>query len=284
MAADQQAFALPDLPRRLLRATPSRLATFAACPRRYWLSYLAKPPPPRGPAWAHNTVGAAVHLALARWWAEPVARRTPAAAAAAVVSAWGSDGFADDTQAARWRATARGWVETYAATLDPTDEPPGVERTVATKVAGMALSGRIDRLDDRDGALVVVDYKTGRAVPSGDDARSSEALALYAVAAGATLRRPCVRVELHHLPTGTVAGAVHDEASLARHVERAGAVATDIVLATDTLAAGGPAEALFPCAPSPRCSWCTYRPVCPEGAAASTPREPWSALREDAPS
>ena len=37
-----------------------------------------------------------------------------------------------------------------------------------------------------------------------DDARSSMALALYALAAGRALRRPCHRVELHHLPTGEV--------------------------------------------------------------------------------
>lgn len=281
MAADQQVLALPDLPRRLLRATPSRLAAFAECPRRYWLTYLARPAPPRSPAWAHNTVGAAVHLALSRWYGEPVPRRTPAVARAAVDAAWSADGFSGDAQAARWRERASGWVESYVATLDPAGEPPGVERTVATKVAGMALSGRIDRLDDRDGELVVVDYKSGRHVPPGHGARSSEALALYAVAAARTLRRPCLRVELHHLPSGTIASAEHDEASLARHVERAGAVATDIVLATDTLAAGGPAQELFPCAPSPRCSWCAYRDLCPPGRAASVRREPWSALGED---
>jgi putative RecB family exonuclease len=281
MKAEQQALALPDLPRRLLRATPSRLATFSECPRRYLLTYLTRPAPPRGPAWAHNSVGAAVHLALSRWYGDPPARRSPASAGAHLVAAWGRDGFRDDTQVASWRERARGWVESYVASLDPGAEPAGIERTVATKIAGMALSGRIDRLDDRDGALVVVDYKTGRFVPTEDDARSAPALALYAIAAGRTLRRACVRVELHHLPSGTVAAAGHDRQSLQRHVDRAGAIAADVVLAEDTLAAGGPAEALFPPVPTTRCSWCAYRAICPPGAAASVAREPWSALGED---
>jgi putative RecB family exonuclease len=284
VVTDQQQLALGGLPRRLLRATPSRLATFSDCPRRYLLTYLTRPPPPRGPAWAHTTVGAAVHLALARWYSEPVQRRTPATAGALLVAAWQKDGFASDAQAQDWRQRARGWVESYVATLDPDEDPPGVERTVATKLEGIAMSGRIDRLDDRDGQLVVVDYKTGRWVPDDDGARSSQPLALYAIAAGRTMRRPCTRVELHHLPTGTVAAADHDRESFQRHVDRAAALAADVVLAQDTLEAGGPREALFPCSPSPRCSWCTYRPICEEGRAASTEREPWSARAEPEPS
>jgi len=46
---------------------------------------------------------------------------------------------------------------------------------------------------------VVVDYKTGRHLLTVDDARSSLALALYALAPGGA-ERPCHRVELHHLP------------------------------------------------------------------------------------
>ena len=67
----------------------------------------------------------------------------------------------------------------------------------------------------------MVDYKTGRHLLSTDDARSSMALALYALAAGRALRRPCHRVELHHLPTGEIIAWSHTEESLARHLRRA---------------------------------------------------------------
>src|SRR5258708_22606517 len=80
-------------------------------------------------------------------------------------------------------------VEAYVTGLDPASEPVGVERTVRTRTELIAVSGRIDRLDDRrepggSGDLVVVDYKTGRHVLTVDDARTSLPLALYALAAG----------------------------------------------------------------------------------------------------
>ena len=128
-------------------------------------------------------------------------------------------------------------VQRYVAALDPAREPLGVERTVAARTNRLALSGRIDRLDDRGGELVVVDYKTGRRPLTVDDTRGSMALALYAIAAGATLRRRCVRVELHHLPSGEVHAFEHTDASLQRQLGRAEQIADEAAAATTVFAA-----------------------------------------------
>ena len=125
-AAAGEQLGFEGMPRRLFAATPSRLGTFTECPRRYRLTYLVRPALPKGPPWAHNSMGAAVHNALRDWWLLPLSRRTPAAAGSLLDAAWISDGFADAAQSARWRIRARDWVEAYVATLDPTDEPVGV--------------------------------------------------------------------------------------------------------------------------------------------------------------
>jgi putative RecB family exonuclease len=68
------------LPPRLFSCTPSRLTTWLDCPRRYRFSYVDRPTPPRAGGWAHNSVGAAVHVALAAWWSLPVEDRSPQSA------------------------------------------------------------------------------------------------------------------------------------------------------------------------------------------------------------
>jgi putative RecB family exonuclease len=153
-----------------------------------------------------------------------------------------------------------------------------VERHVATRTDRLALSGRVDRIDARDGEAVVVDYKTGRYRPDETDVRGSVALAVYALATSRTLRRPCSQVELHHLPTGAVVSWRHTEESLARHVGRAEQVADDIVAATDTLQAGADPDEVFAPQAGRHCGWCDYRAVCDVGQAAVPAREPWSAL------
>ena len=272
---------MPGMPRRLFPATPSKLASFADCPRRYRFNYVDRPTPPKGPAWAHNSVGAAVHAALRSWWDLPVERRTTGAARQLLYAAWSPNGFRDAEQAERWRARAAGWLTDYVATLDPTDEPVGNERTVGATTERLALSGRVDRIDQRGDELVVVDYKTGRAVCTHDEARGSPALAAYVLGVRRTLRRPCTRVELHHLPSGTVAAFEHTERSLANHVRRAEDIAVDIGAATQAMDAGQNPDDAFPAVPGRQCSWCDFRPSCPIGQAAAPARETWSFLPED---
>jgi putative RecB family exonuclease len=270
--------ALANMPTRLFACTPSRLAAFD-CPRRYRFTYLDRPPPPRGAPWAHNTVGATAHLALHRWWSLPRAHRTPDEGAALVERHWQNVGFRDAHQSEQACIATAAWVRQYLTErADPADEPVGVERTVASRTERLALSGRVDRIDERDGELVVVDYKTGRRELTDDDARSSQALAMYVLGVRRTLRRDCHRVELHHLPTGTVVGADHTDESLQRHLARAEQTAADIVTATDTLASGADPDDVFPAKTGPACSWCDFRRHCPAGQATSQQLDPWAGL------
>jgi RecB family exonuclease len=265
------------MPRRLYPCTPTRLSAWLDCPRRYRMTYLDRPPPPKGPPWAHNSLGASIHNALAGWWRLPLAMRTVAAAGRLVDRGWIDEGFADQTQSVRYRERAIDMVEGYVAGLDPADEPVGVERTVATRTDTIVLSGRIDRLDARP-ELVVVDYKTGRHLLSVDDARGSMALALYALAASRVLRRPCYRVELHHLPSGHVLAWSHSDESLARHLRRAEDIAQECAAADEQVKDGLPLDEVFPPRPGPFCGWCDYLRHCPEGSAAAIPRRPWDGL------
>ena len=274
------------MPRRLYPCTPTRLSAWLDCPRRYRMTYLDRPPPPKGLPWAHNSLGASIHNALAGWWRLPLAERTVAAAGELVDRGWIDEGFADQTQSVRYRERAIDMVERYVTRLDPADEPVGVERTVATRTDTIVFSGRIDRLDARPGTeasteLVVVDYKTGRHLLTVDDARSSMALALYALAASRVLKRPCYRVELHHLPSGQVLAWSHSDESLARHLGRAEAIARECAAADEQMRDGLPPERhdeVFPPRPSPSCGWCDYLRHCPEGTAAAVTRRPWDGV------
>jgi RecB family exonuclease len=301
MSAEQLGF--EGMPRRLYSCTPSRLNSWLDCPRRYRMTYLDRPQPQKGPPWAHNSLGVSVHNALAAWWRLPARQRTAEIAGTLLLRGWLTEGFRDAEQSAAWRSRARDMVEGYVSGLDPGEEPMGVERTVAMRTDSIAFSGRIDRLDARPGGetgaeLVVVDYKTGRRVLTEDDARASLALALYAIASSRVLRRPCRRVELHHLPTGDVAVWEHTEESLLRHLRRAEQIAAEAQDADEayktrlnvprprqsersgTAVDHTPFDEVFPPRPSNLCAWCDFSRHCPEGQQAAARKEPWAALAE----
>jgi len=279
---------LEGMPARLFSCTPTRLTTWQDCPRRYRFNYVDRPTPPKGPPWAHNSVGSSAHNALRAWWDLPVAYRTPESAGNILERDWLEDGFRDAEQSALWRAKVRSMVESYVATLDPYDEPRGVERVVATRTDRVAVQGRVDRIDlrpvgDSRRELVVVDYKTGRRAPDTHDVRSSLALALYVLAARRTLREDCNRVELHHLPTGRVVAWEHTEESLARHLRRAEAIAGEASAAEATaksMSDEAELEAAFPARPGPQCGWCDFSRHCSEGRGAADRKKSWAALAQ----
>jgi putative RecB family exonuclease len=265
------------MPERLFVCTPSKLASFEDCPRRYRHTYIDRPTPQKGPPWAHNSLGASVHTALKNWYGLAPERRTPGALPTLLGSTWVGEGYRDDAQERAARSTALGWLESYVATLDPKVEPAGVERVVAAKTSVIAFSGRADRIDRRGDEMVIVDYKTGRFGLTSDDARGSSALALYAYATARVFRRPCRTVELHHLPSGTVAAHDHSDATLDRAVRRAEGVAQDVRAAERAVADGADPDAAFPTSPGSLCSYCDFRRICPGGAEAPV-KQPWSSV------
>src|SRR6516162_10523892 len=101
------------MPRRLYACTPTRLSTWLDCPRRYRMTYLDRPPPGKGPPWAHNSLGASVHNALAGWWRLPRARRTVTAAGDLLENGWINQGYASDAQSEQYCQDARQMVERY---------------------------------------------------------------------------------------------------------------------------------------------------------------------------
>ncbi|MEO7130676.1 MAG: PD-(D/E)XK nuclease family protein [Dermatophilaceae bacterium] len=266
------------MPAPLYLASPSRLLAWLDCPRRYRMQYLDRPRPAARSQRAHLSVGVATHNALRDFWDLPSAERTPAGVAEVVRASWIDVGFRDREQSAAWRLRVRGAVTDYLRGIDRERQPIGLERSVSLKTDEMVVTGRIDRLDDRDGELVVVDYKTGRSVPTPEDARTSLPLALYAAGTARTFRRACTRVELHHVPSGTVVAHQHSGASLARKVAEAESIASDLRTADAEFARVGAASPRFPPAPSTLCSWCDFRAHCPEGQTMGPEKSDWAGL------
>lgn len=264
---------MTDAP-RLFPATPARLGTWLDCPRMYRFRYVDRPTPPAAPPTAEQSWGNSIHAALRAFFDTPLAERVPALVGRLVGEHWIRAGWRDEEQERRWRDRAEEAITVYLAAAGWTCEPVGAERTVGATYRGMALSGRIDRIDARPEGLVIVDYKTGRRPPTRDDTRGSLALAVYAYAAWRTLRRRVAAVELHHVPSGTVAAHEHGDDALRRHLDRAAEIAEKIQSATE-----------YPPVPGPLCGWCSYLASCDAGLASvgGVIREPWETIeRRDA--
>lgn len=266
----------------LSQISASKVSTWLDCPRKYWFQYVARIRVPV--AWAHLSLGTAMHDTLRDWWDEPAALRGVDHVTTVLDRHWSSRGFRDHEQAEQWRAAAAAILWRYLRTLDPQFEPLSRERTLAMRVQDVAITARIDRLDQLPAgdAIAVVDYKTGKRVPGPDDVRGSMALAIYALCVRQALRRPCSRVELHHVPSATVASWDHSDDALHRHLARVLAIAGEMRAAEARAIPEAPPQeqAAFPAVTGPLCGWCDFRSQCPQGELAAAPQPSWAGLPE----
>jgi putative RecB family exonuclease len=88
---------------------------------------------------------------------------------------------------------------------DPTTvRPIGLELHLSAQVGALTLRGIIDRLELRDGELVVSDYKTGRPPSSNWEGRSLDGVNFYALLCQEVFGRLPVAVRLLYVSTGEI--------------------------------------------------------------------------------
>ena len=158
--------------RRVPGLSPSRANDFQQCPLLFRYRVVDKLPEPPSAAAARGTL---VHSVLDKIFDLPASDRTLPAAEALLDPAWGelqvSDPrvtslFTDDAGLQEWLASAGRLLGTYFTLEDPQRLEPA-ERETYLEVPlrdGPLLRGVVDRIDVApDGAVRVVDYKTGKA-------------------------------------------------------------------------------------------------------------------------
>jgi putative RecB family exonuclease len=245
--------------------SPSRASDFKQCPLLYRFRAVDKLPSPPSPAAARGTL---VHAVLERLFDLPAAERTPAAAESLLAPQWQAlvdeepelaEMIAGDERLteATWFSDAQALIETWFTLEDPTRlEPSERELYVETDVDGLVLRGYVDRLDVApDGAMRVVDYKTGRSPSELFEGKALFQMKFYALVLW-RLRGEIPRLlQLVYLGNGEVVRYSPDEHDLLSLERNLKAVWSAIERAAET--------GDWRPKTSKLCDWCDYRQFCP---------------------
>ncbi|MEW2382256.1 PD-(D/E)XK nuclease family protein [Micromonospora sp. NPDC047707] len=271
MTADPVTTQQPPLPAEVpatVRASlsPSRAADFKTCPLLYRFRSIDRLPERPSVEQARGTL---VHAVLERLFDLPAAGRTPAAAGDLVAPQWErlvteqpelAGLFADGDEAARsgFLRSAAALLEGYFAVEDPRRLEPAERESLISAVVDeeLLIRGYLDRLDVApDGALRVVDYKTGGAPREAFEARALFQLKFYALVLWRT-RGVVPRVlRLLYLRDGEVCDYAPDADELVRFERTVVALWRAIEAAT--------AAQDFRPRPSRLCDWCNHQALCP---------------------
>ena len=246
--------------------SPSRAADFKQCPLLFRFRTIDKLEGPPSPAAARGTL---VHAVLEHLFELPAAERTPAAAVALLEPRWRAlveerPELAtmvedhDELTEESWLAGARTLVESWFELEDPTClEPAARELYVETEVDGLTLRGYVDRLDVApDGAMRVVDYKTGRSPGEAFEAKALFQMKFYALVLWRLHGEVPRLLQLVYLGNGEVVRYAPDERDLLA-VERNVRAIWDAVVRAARTGDWRPRVSRL-------CDWCDFREYCPE--------------------
>lgn len=256
--------------------SPSRASDFMTCPLLYRFRVIDKLPEAKSPAAARGTL---VHAVLERLFDLPGGERTPPAAAAMLEPEWRKMVEGDPelkTLADEAKGGAAGWISGAVELLDRyfrlenpnTLEPAERELYVQARIDGdLLLRGYVDRLDIApNGALRVVDYKTGRSPGPLFEGKALFQMKFYALVLWKTRGVVPKRLQLMYLGDTQTVTYDPDEADL-RATERKIAALWAAIRSSAERGEWQPS-------PSKLCDWCDHKARCPSFGGTPPPLPP----------
>ena len=246
--------------------SPSRAADFMKCPLLFRFRTVDRLPEPPSPDAVRGTV---VHKVLEDLFDLPASTRTPEEARDLLVPTWDtlleaepelSELFTGEgADVAEWLASCRVVLDRYFTLEDPRRLEPA-ERELYVEAlldSRLLLRGFVDRLDiAADGAIRVVDYKTGRSPGEMFEAKALFQMKFYALVIWRTRGVVPAMLQLVYLGNAEMLRYVPDEHDLLATERKVEAIWRAIRIAEES-GDWRPRR-------SKLCDWCSFQSLCPE--------------------
>jgi putative RecB family exonuclease len=246
--------------------SPSRAGDFLTCPLLYRFRTIDRLPEAPSPEAVRGTV---VHKVLEDLFDLPAAERTPERADALVGPSWeevlaAEPGLGelfppDGPDVGAWLLSCRRVLESYFTLEDPRRLEPAERELYVESVleSRLLLRGYVDRVDVApDGAIRIVDYKTGRSPGEAFEAKALFQLKFYALVLWRMRGVVPSVLQLVYLGNAEILRYRPDEQDLLATERKVEAVWRAIQAAT--------ASGEWQPRPSRLCDWCSHRALCPE--------------------
>ena len=243
--------------------SPSRASQFKTCPQQFKYANVDKLKEPTNEVQAKGTT---VHQALEDLFDLPQDERSIEKLHNLFRDAWtkvrGTDEyhnlFSSVEEERDWGIDGLKLLNNYMTIEDPTTfDPLERERWVRGSIEDLNLRGILDRMDrNRNGELIIVDYKSGKAPMAKYKEPRFFALKLYALLIKEELGEMPAELKLIYLKNSTIHTLKINEEDLNTARREILEIWTNIKKAYK--------ENKFPAVKNNLCDWCYYKPICPE--------------------
>lgn len=237
----------PTLPKNL---SHSQLETFERCPWQYALRYLYRIPEPQH---SSATFGMILHDTLKTFYSaiQSGKKSTLPLLEECYANAWRSEGFLNHAHMSHQKTHGREMLQAFfERQKSDFGQPVALEKSFTLTLAGVRLTGRIDRIDRLpDGTYKVIDYKTGKQKTAAQVKKDLQ-LSVYALACARALKIPVSQLALYYLENQEELLTSRSQAILEK-------VAEELEKKIQALRTSD-----FAPTPGMHCDYCSYRLLC----------------------
>lgn len=246
----------------------SQIAAFSTCPQQYKYAHIIGVP---SYGKHQMSFGKSMHNTLQRYMERILANKTAIQTSLfdsesrqiakpslhefmeMYEAAWIDEWYPDSATRDDYKERGQKYLKEYFAimTLNP-PSPKYLEKGFTLKVGDVLVKGRIDRIDDVEGGVEIVDYKTGtpKVKLEWDDRRQ---LVLYAIAAEESFTPPLVvkKLSFYYVESNTAVSFEPTD----KDREKLKLQIRDTMEQIRT--------SLFEATPGPHCQYCDFKDICP---------------------
>ena len=233
----------------------SQIDTFNLCPLKYKFRYILKIPVPASSA---ASFGQSVHESLRAFYRQVQEGKQVIESdlVSQLDTYWIPWGYSSRSHENRTKEQGRHMLKEYFKhAFIPGKKPVSLEQFFMVRLnPSLRITGKIDRIDEHNGVLEVIDYKTGK-VPSKKDIDESLQMTMYALAVTdkGVFGRDADRVVLSFYFLQD-----QEKISTTRTVEQVETARKELVSVAEKIRASS-----FAPTPGRHCNFCEFRPICP---------------------
>ncbi len=246
----------------------SQLAAYDNCPLQYKFAHVIRIP---SLGKASQSFGNTIHATL-EWFLKTLSERDAAAQTTLFETTqkkdslsvtkkellekyeevWQDNWSESKEEKDRYRTEGREGLSLFydQAVISP-PRPKYLEKEFSLKIGKHTLKGTIDRIDETEAGIEIIDYKTGKAKTEDDlDTDAKRQLLIYQIAVSRLFGLTPMKLTYHYIKDGTKASFIGSEKQLTK-------LETDIETTFEKITEGN-----FEPTPGRHCKFCDFREIC----------------------
>ncbi len=234
----------------------TQLAAFQKCPWQYKLAHILKISTKGSP---ERSFGDTIHNTLAEFMMNRTSSQKPVGwdeLQEAYKNNWIDDWYRDERQRRQFKKEGLDCLKKFYRRLEKEnpliyvkDGIPWIEKKLSGNVAGHKFKGKIDRVDQIEGGVELIDYKTGR-TPARLSSENKEQLLIYQLAAENILKLTPVKLSFYYLTDDKILSFIGSSSDLKKIEDKINKIIENIK------------KGEFQATPGFHCRYCDFRLIC----------------------